>query len=87
MATYRYECKNEECLTKTFSFSRPMAEYQEPTTCPQCHSECHRAQGDWCQNFKLKGPGWYASGYNGASNGVANWHSEAQKAGKDPYKE
>lgn len=87
MATYNYECKNEECLTKTFTFRRSMEEHDQPTNCPQCGNECYRVAGDWCQNFRLKGSGWYAQGYSGASNGVPSWHSEAAKAGKNPYSE
>lgn len=81
MPTYNYVCENEECLTKSFKFTRPMSEYQEPACCPQCDTQCQRATNDFGANFKLKGIGWYRDGYNGA-----NWHSEATKAGKDPYK-
>ena len=63
-----------------------MSEYQDPQPCPTCKSLCNRAQGDWCRNFKLVGHGWYAGGYNGKSNGVANYKEERRKAGKDPHK-
>lgn len=87
MATYRYICTNDECLTKAFTFSRPMDEYQELAQCQQCHTMCKRSENDYCQNFRLKGGNWYAGGYNGASNGIANAHDEMRKAGKDPFKE
>lgn len=87
MPLYNYECKNDECLTKTFYFRRPMDEHDQPTECPQCGNECSRKENDFCQNFRLKGSGWANTGYSGPSNGTPSWHSEAVKAGKNPYKE
>ena len=86
MPTYNYECANEECDTQVFQGIKPMSEYQDPHPCPECNTPSHRAQGDWCRNFRLKGYGWYSGGYNGASNGVPNYKEERRKAGKNPHK-
>ena len=86
MATYTYQCLNEECELEGFKKNRPMSEYKEPADCPDCGTSCERAQGDWCKNFRLIGPNWYAGGYHGASNGVASYKQERIKAGKDPHK-
>lgn len=84
MPNYNYQCVNEECELQGFQANKPMSEYKDPQPCPECGAMCERAQGDWCKNFKLKGLGWYSSGYNGASNGIANYKDELRKAGKNP---
>ena len=63
MATYTYKCLNEECETDTFTFSRPMSEYQDPTECKECKSVCNRLENDFGAVFALKGQGWYRDGY------------------------
>jgi predicted nucleic acid-binding Zn ribbon protein len=86
MPDYRYACTNEECDAREFTAKKSMDEYQDPTPCPKCGTMCERLKTDFCKNFRLKGAGWYSSGYNGASNGGASWAAEQRKAGKDPFK-
>lgn len=73
MATYNYApCANESCERpkEPFQFKRPMSEYQDPAPCPSCGEMCERVSNDFCQNFQLKGHGWYKSNYHGPSNGA-----------------
>jgi len=86
MPTYNYSCKNEDCDLAGFQANKKMSEYKDPQPCPNCGTLCQRMTGDWCRNFKLVGHGWYAGGYNGASNGVASYKDELRKAGKDPHR-
>ena len=63
MASYTYHCKNEECETALFTFSRPMSEYKDPTNCVECGKSCDRLQNDFCTSFALKGGGWFRDSY------------------------
>ena len=64
MPYYKYFCENEECETEVFDKLRKMDDRNEPTTCPQCETECNR----WSKDFAsappiLKGTGWARDGY------------------------
>lgn len=64
MAIYNYVCLNDECETEDFQKMRPMSESNEPASCPQCESECHRAHNDFCKASPvLLGTGWARDGY------------------------
>ena len=71
MATYTYRCTNEECETDTFTFSRPMAEYQDPAECKECKASCKRLENDFGATFALKGQGWFRDGY-GTTDAITN---------------
>jgi putative FmdB family regulatory protein len=79
MPTYNHQCNNEECDMHQFEHFRKMSECNEPIPCPKCGQITQKLISQ--SSFRLKGAGWYKDGYTGN-----NWHSEAIKAGKDPYK-
>lgn len=64
MPSYNYRCKNENCEIDIYSQTRPMSEYMEPARCPHCDELNERVNNDFCKNFKLKGGGWYSTGYS-----------------------
>ena len=64
MPAYNYSCLNANCETQIFTLNRPMSEYKEKGECPECKEACERASNDFCKNFKLKGGGWFNTGYS-----------------------
>lgn len=74
MPLYQYEpCNNPSCSQKEpFKAKNSMDNHKDPMPCPSCGQMCNRLSNDFCQNFQLKGFGWYRNGYNGASNGAGS---------------
>lgn len=74
MPIYEYECSACE---KVFEVQQRMSD--DPLkTCPDCESTVKKLVS--ASSFQLKGGGWYADGYSGASNGEGkNGGSSAKK--------
>jgi len=60
---YSYKCSNDVCQHEDEIIHR----YSDtsPRACPKCGSEFQKLISG--VNFKLKGDGWYKSGYSGKS--------------------
>ena len=62
MPIYEYECKSCE---NVFEVQQRMTD--DPLeACPECKGEVKKLIS--ASSFQLKGGGWYADGYSGASN-------------------
>jgi len=73
MPIYEYECAHCE---KVFEVQQRISD--DPLeTCPDCHGAVKKLVS--VSSFQLKGGGWYADGYSGASNGKGKNGTPAAK--------
>ncbi len=73
MPVYEYECSGCE---KVFEIQQRIAD-GPLEACPECSGEVRKLISR--SSFQLKGSGWYADGYSGASNGKATKSSSSTK--------